>query len=212
MSLQTVVEDCLRGLGYELVELDWQAGGHLRVFIEHAVGGQGTSGGDPTAAASEGPIPEDGSGIRIEDCERASHQLSHVLMVEDVDYARLEVSSPGLDRPLRRRADFERFAGSAITLKLRFAVGGRRNFEGVLNLEESGQFALEVQLAQEAPLGHKSGKAASKARNLKVRRVAAKTSAMANGEHAGAAPRLVFSLEDVERARLVPKLKFRDLV
>ncbi|MEK9720557.1 MAG: ribosome maturation factor RimP, partial [Quisquiliibacterium sp.] len=82
------------------------------------------------------------AGIRMEDCERVSHQLSHVLTVEDIDYQRLEISSPGVDRPLRREEDFLRFAGQLVTVKLRTAFKGRRNFEGTLTLEPQGKFGL----------------------------------------------------------------------
>ena len=83
VNLQAVVENCLSGLGYELVELDWQAGGHLRVFIEQGTKAVDSAGSSKVGVpVSQGPIPEDGSGIRIEDCERASHQLSRVLAVE----------------------------------------------------------------------------------------------------------------------------------
>jgi ribosome maturation factor RimP len=107
-AAQSVIETALGGLGYELVDLEWSAGGLLRVFIDTA------------------------GGITIEDCERASHQLSHVLTVENVAYERLEVSSPGLDRPLKRARDFERFAGQRIVLKLRSPMDGRKQFEGIL--------------------------------------------------------------------------------
>jgi ribosome maturation factor RimP len=106
--MQQVVETALLGLGYELVDIERGAGGVLRVFIDSP------------------------NGIKIEDCERASHQLAHALTVENVDYERLEVSSPGLDRPLKRVADFVRFDGHRATLKLRSPVDGRKQFEGVL--------------------------------------------------------------------------------
>lgn len=108
------------GMGYELVDCEFAAGGLLRVFIDS---------------------PE---GIRLDDCEQVSHQLSHLLMVEDVDYDRLEVSSPGLDRPLRNEADFIRFAGCEVTIRLRRAFEGQRNFEGVLTVEKNGRFGLEL--------------------------------------------------------------------
>lgn len=72
------------------------------------------------------------TGISLEDCERASHQLSHVLTVENVAYERLEVSSPGLDRPLKKVADFARFAGQKALVKLRVPMAGRKQFEGIL--------------------------------------------------------------------------------
>jgi len=107
-TAQKVVETALSGLGYELVDLEWSGGGLLRVYID---------------------APH---GISIEDCERASNQLSHVLTVENVHYERLEVSSPGLDRPLRKLADYARFAGHKAWVKFRMPVNGRKQFEGVL--------------------------------------------------------------------------------
>lgn len=223
MSLQTVVEDCLRGFGYELVELEWHAGGQLRVFIEHSVETKarldGLADSEPgISPISEGPIPEDGSGIRIEDCERVSHQLSHLLTVENFDYSRLEVSSPGLDRAIRGRRDFERFVGSEITLKLKFAFAGRRNFEGLLCAGQDGQFELEVidrparAVAGKKVDGKVKGK--TKAGSLAKRKPSQPELApdqevdgkLMNGEQAPL--RLKFALDEIERARLVPKFKF----
>lgn len=118
------IEPTLSGMGYELVDVEMAPGGILRVYIDR---------------------PSDsGEGIGIGDCERVSHQLGHLLTVEAFDYERLEVSSPGLDRPLRKAGDFERFAGNEITLKLRQAFQGRRSFEGTLSVESDGRFGLEL--------------------------------------------------------------------
>jgi ribosome maturation factor RimP len=70
--------------------------------------------------------------------------LSRVLTVENIDYDRLEVSSPGIDRPLKKATDFERFAGSEITLKLRLPLNGRRNFSGVLHGIQDGRLRLQT--------------------------------------------------------------------
>jgi ribosome maturation factor RimP len=105
---QAVIETALMALGYELVDHEWSSGGLLRVFIDTP------------------------AGITIEDCERASHHLSHVLTVENVAYERLEVSSPGLDRALRKPEDFARFAGQKVQVKLRVPMAGRKQFEGIL--------------------------------------------------------------------------------
>jgi ribosome maturation factor RimP len=107
-AIQQVVETALAGLGYELVDIERAPGGLLRVFIDAD------------------------AGISIDDCERASHQLAHVLTVENVGYDRLEVSSPGLDRPLKRIGDFARFAGQEASVKLRAPVNGRKQFQGLL--------------------------------------------------------------------------------
>lgn len=213
ISLQSVVEGCLQGLGYQLVDLDWQAGGCLRVFIELDPQRQALSQTDAGVLESEGPLPEDGSGIRIEDCERVSHQLSHVLAVEDIDYSRLEVSSPGLDRPLRKRADFERFLGSPVQLRLRFAVAGQRNFEGRLGRADDDRFVLEwdaLPVAKAAGKGTKVSKGSKAGKAAKVRLGQAADAARVNAgdEVAGESTRrMVFALDDVERARLVPQFR-----
>ncbi|MES2771446.1 MAG: ribosome maturation factor RimP [Pseudomonadota bacterium] len=112
MDLHQLVEKTLSGLGYELVELERSPRGRtLRLFIDK---------------------PGKEKGVDIDDCALVSNQLSRTLMVENVDYDRLEVSSPGLDRPLRKASDFERFLGSEIQLRLRIALAGRRNFNGIL--------------------------------------------------------------------------------
>ena len=208
-GVQSIIEDSLRGLGYSLVDLEWHAGGQLRVFIEHAEGSEQDVGhASRLMPVSEGPIPEDGSGIRIEDCERVSHQLSHVLTVENIDYARLEVSSPGLDRALHSRHDFERFSGFEITLKLKYAVAGRRNFEGLLVAGEDGRFVLEV---VDQPSRFKAGAKTKLKGSGKDRSKSNGKSTNSGGEANDDAQlplRLSFALDEIERARLVPKFKF----
>ncbi|MFC2714798.1 ribosome maturation factor RimP [Kingella denitrificans] len=106
MDLQQILETTLPGMGYELVDVELTAQGILRVFID-----------------KEG-------GITVEDCATVSNHLSRVFMVEDVDYKHLEISSPGLDRPLKKAADFVRFTGSMVKLKTRLPVDGQKNFIG----------------------------------------------------------------------------------
>jgi ribosome maturation factor RimP len=188
--VQAVIEQALGSLGYELVELEFGQRGLLRVFID---------------------APD---GIRLEDCERVSRQLSHVLTVENVDYSRLEVSSPGVDRPLRTARDFNRFAGEEITVRLRLPLAGRRNFQGILSVEPDGQFGLTWRdvPAEPKPGRRPGGKPAGRAKTGKS---GAASRPAAAGSDAAAAPddmapgqKLVFSLDEIERARLVPKLKF----
>ena len=105
-------------MGYELVDAEMAAGGLLRVYIDRL------------------------EGVKVEDCELVSRQLSHALAVDDFDYRRLEVSSPGLDRPLKKPADFVRFAGFEVAVMLKRPLEGRRHFEGVLEVEEDGRFGL----------------------------------------------------------------------
>ena len=125
MSLQTIVETTVSGLGYDLVEIDRSAGGMLRITIDHPW----------TAGAANDAL------VAVEDCERVTRQLQFALEVEEIDYRRLEVSSPGIDRPLRHTADFERFVGSVIDVTLKAPMGAaaqgqvsasRKKFRGTL--------------------------------------------------------------------------------
>jgi ribosome maturation factor RimP len=118
------------GLGYELVDVERGERGVLRVYIDF-----------PAAVAEEKGL------ITVEDCAMVSHQLSHVLTVENVDYERLEISSPGLDRPVRTLADFERFAGTECTVKLRVPMPGtdRKTFTGILHAPEGDKIGLEFE-------------------------------------------------------------------
>ena len=84
------------------------------------------------------------NGITVDDCATVSNQLTRIFEVENVDYDRLEVSSPGLDRPLKKAADFERFAGQEIQIKLRIPQNGRRNFQGELLGCQDGKVGLRL--------------------------------------------------------------------
>ncbi len=123
MQLLDLIETTVAGLGYELVEFETSPRARLlRVFIDR-----------PESAQA------DKTGISVQDCADVSNQLSRVFMVENIDYDRLEVSSPGLDRPLVKPADYRRFAGQEVQLKLRVPLGNQRNFSGVLEgLQEEG--------------------------------------------------------------------------
>lgn len=116
-----MLETTLTGLGYELVDLEISAKGKmLRLFIDKP------------------------GGINIDDCVAVSNHLGKLLAVENVDYDRLEVSSPGLDRPLKKEADFRRFLGEKAKVKLRVALGGKRNYTGVLRDISDGVLKLDV--------------------------------------------------------------------
>jgi len=107
-ELYALTQEALVGMDVELVDVERAPGGLLRVTIDH-----------------EG-------GVRIEDCERVSRHLSRVFEVENVDYRRLEVGSPGVDRPLKRPEDFQRFIGERVEIRLRQAVDNRKVFTGLL--------------------------------------------------------------------------------
>jgi len=126
-----LIAKTVAGLGYDLVDVERGERGVLRVFIDF-----------PAAVAEEKGL------ISVEDCALVSRQLSHLLTVENVDYERLEISSPGLDRPVRTLADFERFAGHECTVKLRVAMPGaanRKTFTGVLVAPEGDKIGLEFE-------------------------------------------------------------------
>jgi ribosome maturation factor RimP len=178
-SLQQIVEQALAGLGYELVDLEFVARGLLRVFIDRP--------GQPL-------------GPTIEDCEAASRQLVRVLEVEGIDFSRLEVSSPGLDRALKKPADFERFAGEQVAIRMRLPIEGRRQFQGVLRAGESGRWLLEW--TDEPPPAARGAR----------RPARAKAAVDGTTGKAGVEPlplhRVEFALDDIERARLVPQFEF----
>ncbi|MBK7953996.1 MAG: ribosome maturation factor RimP [Candidatus Accumulibacter sp.] len=152
MDVHELLETTVTGLGYELVDVERSPRGRvLRVFIDK---------------------PEKPRGVDIDDCALVSNQLSRVLTVENVDYDRLEVSSPGIDRPLKKEADFQRFAGSEITVKLRLPVNGRRNFSGVLLGMRDGQVCVQAEM----------GEMAFELANLDKVRVVPKFDTMKSGE------------------------------
>lgn len=157
MQLLELIEKTVTGMGYELVDFEHAARGLLRVYIDFAA------------------QDLDKGNITVEDCEKVTHQLLHVLTVENAAYERLEVSSPGLDRPLKKLADYTRFAGHEALVKLRMPMPGaanRKSFQGLLHAPDGDKLKLEFE-GNEGP-------------------------AM-----------LEFTLVDVDKARLVPKVDFR---
>jgi ribosome maturation factor RimP len=124
MDLAALIEETVAGLGFETVDVEQSPRGRLlRVFIDK---------------------PDKTGGVDVEDCAFVSNHVSRVLTVENVDYDRLEISSPGLDRVLKKPADFARFAGSEINLRLRLPVNGRKNFNGVLRGLQDGALRLGI--------------------------------------------------------------------
>jgi ribosome maturation factor RimP len=121
-AIESKVAPAVTGMGYELVDVQASGGGRLlRVFIDKP------------------------GGVTVDDCAAVSRQLTRVLPVEGVDFERLEVSSPGLDRPLRKAGDFARFAGQKAELRMRTPdASGRRKFVGVLRGTEAGNVNVEL--------------------------------------------------------------------
>ena len=166
VSSDSVIEQTVEGMGYELVDVEWAGGGVLE----------------------DGSIVE---GVTVEDCARVSEQLSRVFAVENVNYERLEISSPGLDRPLKKPADFARFAGHEAFVKLRKSptgqARGRKQFQGILQTIASSESTAE------------SGAEGNMNRIGMV---------LEGSE--GAHELLEFSFDEVEKARLVPRIDFRN--
>ena len=121
-DVEGLIEQVVTGLGYELVDIEFSPKGRLlRVFLDIE------------------------RGITVDDCATVSNQLQRVFEVENVDYDRLEVSSPGLDRPLKKLADFERFAGEQAQVRLSLPIGNQRNFVGVIERVQDGAVALRTE-------------------------------------------------------------------
>jgi len=176
MSGQAAIERTVTGMGYELVDIERSAGGLLRLTIDR----------QPGRAYETGP----GDFVLVEDCELVTRQLQYVLEVEAVDYGRLEVSSPGLDRPLKKPADYERFAGSQVEITLREAFQNRKKWRGELQPRGEGGWRLLL-APPESPAGAKGR-----------RKPAAE--AAPSPEQA-----LEFALDEVREARLVPVVDFK---
>lgn len=194
VSLQQIVEETVTGLGYDLIEIERSGAGLLRITIDWPW--------QPGAADRW---------VAVQDCERVTRQLQYALEVAAVDYKRLEVSSPGIDRLLRNAQDFQRFVGECVDITLRqpmgAAAGGlvaanRKKFRGQL------QYVSDAQATQQAPVDAqaapaqwqlvwrdeepvKPGQRVSKKREPKPFQV------------------LVFALDELRDARLAPLVDFK---
>jgi len=184
VALQQIVEQTVTGLGYDLVEIERSAGGLLRITIDMPW----------TAPAENAPLSTE-QFVTVEDCEKVTRQLQFALEVDGVDYQRLEVSSPGIDRLLRHEQDFLRFEGEVVDLTLKQPIGAaaggavaanRKKFRGTLERAEGG---WQIVWSDEPP--PKPGQRVSK------KRVPAPLQAMA------------FTLEELREARLAPIVNFK---
>ncbi len=145
MNLGELLEMTLPPLGYELVDWEASPGGRLvRVFIDKP------------------------KGVSVDDCAKVSNHLTRLFAVEDVNFDRLEVSSPGLDRPLKKAADFVRFTGEEAELRLVKPIESAKKLKGVLRGCCDGAVRVET----------------------------------AKGT-------VTVPLEEIDRARLVPKIEWR---
>jgi ribosome maturation factor RimP len=185
MSWQDTIAQTVTGLGFDLVDLERSAGGLLRVTIDL-----------PWQEPQPGEVAAEQQFVTVEDCESVTRQLQYLLEVEGLDYRRLEVGSPGIDRPLRHEADYRRFVGQVVDLTLKAPIGptggavaaNRKKFRGTLERSADG-LAWQLVWSDEPPV--KPGQRVSK------KRLAAPLQAM------------VFSLDEVQQARLAPIVNFK---
>ena len=186
MSWQSAVERTVAGLGYDLVDAEKSAGGLLRVLIDHLPVA-------PSRAATGLVQPF----ITVDDCEKVTRQLQHVLEVDGCAYERLEVSSPGLDRPLKKAADYARFAGEQVEVTLKLPFRGRKKYRGELQVLADPQGA-QWRIVLAADDG------AAKPTRAQLRATRGEV-----GEAGQAGQALDFSLDEVREARLVPVVDFK---
>ena len=188
MALKEIIEQTVAGLGYDLVETERSAAGLLRITIDL-----------PWMPPVDGVAAE--QFVTVEDCEKVTRQLLFALEVDGVEYKRLEVSSPGIDRPLRHEKDFERFVGHEVDVTLKAPIGvaaaagqvnaTRKKFRGTLERTQGEGGVLGWQIVwSDAPVG-KPGQKISK------KRLPAPVQALG------------FTLDELKEARLAPIVSFK---
>lgn len=188
MALREIVEQTVIGLGYDLVEIERSAGGLLRITI------------DLPWVSPVGGVPAVEQFINVEDCEKVNRQLQFALEVDGVEYRRLEISSPGIDRPLRHVQDYERFAGQMVDITLKAPLGGaaaglvnanRKKFRGILEKVLAADGGVGWQIVWSDAPAVKPGQKVSK------KRVPPPLQALG------------FTLDELREARLAPIVSFK---
>jgi ribosome maturation factor RimP len=188
VALQDIVEQTVGGLGYDLVEIDRSAGGLLRITIDL-----------PWVQPKDGETPNE-QFINVEDCEKVNRQLQFAMEVEGIEYKRLEISSPGIDRPLRHAQDYERFVGHVIDITLKSPMGAaagghvhasRKKFRGTLEKITAVDGAAGWQIVWSDVPPVKPGQKVSK------KRVAPPLQALG------------FTLDELRESRLAPIVSFK---
>ena len=179
LSTNDTIAQTVSGLGYDLVDVERTKGGLLRVTIDF-----------PFIAGTE-------QFINAEDCEKVTRQLVFVLEVEGAAYSRLEVSSPGIDRPLKTAQDFARFTGELIDLTLKAPVGvaaagstvsaNQKKFRGTLENAEAAGWQIVWSDEPEVKPGQKVSK----------KKIPAPLQALG------------FTLDEIAQARLAPVVDFK---
>ena len=181
-EITRIVEETVEGLGYEFVEFERLPRGLMRVTID---------------STAEG-------GVGVDDCEAVSDQITHLFTVEDIDYDRLEVASPGVERHLKRAKDWRRFVGRPAHVELYeplkaegFPEAGRRKLDGVILGVEVDEGAEVISFSfEELDIARTPSQAAKKKRDGKAK-------PKAEPVH------VRFALGDVDRANLIAELNFK---
>jgi ribosome maturation factor RimP len=169
LNASKTIEDTVTGLGYEVVDCERSAQGLLRVYIDRLPGQV---------------YDQPSEFVTVEDCEKVTRQLQYTLEVANVDYARLEVSSPGLDRPLTTSEHYVRFVGLEVEITLKMPFQGRKKYKGVLEAVAATEGVADAQPSWQVVFKQGEGKNAV--------------------EQA-----LGFTLDEVREARLVPVVDFK---
>jgi ribosome maturation factor RimP len=186
--MQQIVEQTVSGLGYDLVEIERSAGGLLRITIDL-----------PWVQPAADSKAEE-QFVNVEDCEKVTRQLQFALEVDGVEYKRLEVSSPGIDRPLRHLQDFERFVGHEIDITLKAPMGAaaagqvsanRKKFRGALEKVQAEDGTVGWQIVWSDAPEVKPGQKVSKKRLPPPLQA------------------LGFALDELRDARLAPIVSFK---
>lgn len=182
-DLLTLVEKTVEGMGFEFVDLEHLPRGLLRVTMDSP------------------------QGVGVDDCEQVSNQLTYLFTVENVDYERLEVSSPGVERPLKRVKDWERFVGKLVHVELfeplkavGFPEAGRRKLDGRIQAvrNDESRTTIDFLFTDEKP-----AKTPAQAARERI--------AQKKGKKAAAAEPIAvsFTIDQVDRAHLVAELNFK---
>jgi len=200
VALKEIVEQTVAGLGYDLVEIERSAGGLLRITIDL-----------PWTAPGGAVVAGPEQFVTVEDCEKVTRQLQFALEVDGVEYKRLEVSSPGIDRPLRHERDFERFVGQVIDITLKAPIGAaaggqvnatRKKFRGTLERikrplgDESGTDNLAPAEAETWRIVWTDAPVVKPGQRISKKRLPAPLQALG------------FALSELREARLAPIINF----
>lgn len=196
VALKDIVEQTVSGLGYDLVEIERSAGGLLRITIDLL---WSPPAADGLQAATQEQF------VTVEDCEKVTRQLQYALEVDEVEYKRLEVSSPGIDRPLRHDQDFARFVGHVVDVTLKMPLGSaasgqvsptRKKFRGVLEqVEPVADAARQAERAWQ--IVWRDEPVTKPGQKISKKRLPAPTQALG------------FVLSELKEARLAPIVSFK---